>query len=71
MCVFMQNHKFNIAALTWSKQIRHFLPPPVREFYFFLVTKRNKILFAQYYFIMSAITQVLLKNLRFKVSFFQ
>ena len=25
-CAFIQNHKFSIAALTWSKQIKHFLP---------------------------------------------
>ena len=25
VCVFIQNYKFKTAALTWSKQIRHFL----------------------------------------------
>ena len=41
ICVFIQNYKCNIAALTWSKQIRHFLSLPVCNIYF-LLTKRNK-----------------------------
>ena len=43
----MQNYKFNIASLTCSKQIRHFLLLPVSDVHFILLTIRNKNLLAK------------------------
>ena len=37
VCVFIQTYKFNVAAQTRSKQIRHFFPLPVSDIYLFLL----------------------------------
>ena len=55
ICVYVQNCKFIIAALMWSKHIRYCLPLPVSDIYSFLLTKSNKNLLAEHYFVTSTI----------------